>query len=438
MGANMGTSGSKNAGPKRTRRAFNRKLFDEQNVLSIPYKKRQYMIWDGANGRGSEHVQKGLAILVSPNGTKSFRSTYYFPNSPKPKSRHLGRVGEMTLADARKQCADDRANARKGIDPKGEHTKADAYAALVEEYIKRVQIGAKGNVSHAETRRLLLKDTAEWERRAIATITAPEIQRLLEHVRDGDSESGTKGRPYLSNKLHALMSSFFNWCSKPAIGKLKVSPMLGVDKPWNGEKGRDRPWFRGSAADDAIKALWNAARKMDATDGKYLMTVMLTGKRKTAIAEMKWEDIDENWFWHAPQPTKATTNKRLHAIPLPRRLQIILGERRSGYVFPGSRGGRIHVDGHDLQNKVRATSGLNDFFFHGIRHIVETKMAELKIPPHVADLLLDHAPKRGSGKVYNHHHYKEEMLAALETWAACIDRLTTDRAPVAVEKRRRT
>jgi integrase len=434
----MGDSANGNIGTKRKRRAFNRKLFDEQNVLSLPYKKRQYMIWDGANGRGSEHVQKGLAILVSPNGTKSFRSTYYFPNSPKPKSRHLGRVGEMTLADARKQCADDRANARRGIDPKGEHTKGDAFAVLIDQYVRRVLIGAKGNVSHAETRRTLLRDTAEWEHRAIATITAPEIQCLLEQIRDGDSESGAKSRPYLANKLYGLLSAFFNWCAKPAIGKLKVSPMLGLDKPWNGEKGRDRPWFRGSAADDAIRALWNAARKMDEIEGKYLMTLMLTGKRKTAIAEMQWEDIDENWFWNAPKPTKATTNKRLHSIPLPRRLQIILGERRTGYVFPGRKNGRIQVDGSDLQGRIRAASGLADFFYHGIRHITETKMAELKILPHIADLLLDHAPKRGSGKIYNHHNYRDEMLAALETWAAYIDRLTTDRAPVAVVKRRRT
>jgi integrase len=113
-----------------------------------------------------------------------------------------------------------------------------------------------------------------------------------------------------------------------------------------------------------------------------------------------------------------------------------LGERRTGYVFSAGKNDRIQVDGSELQNKVRAASGLKDFFFHGIRHIVESKMAELKILPHV-DMWLNHAPKRGSGKIYNHHHYREEMLAALETWAAYIDRLTTDRAPVAIEKRRR-
>ena len=71
--------------------------------------------------------------------------------------------------------------------------------------------------SHAETRRLLLKDTGEWEHRAIATITPPEIQRLLEHVRDGDDESGAKARPYLAVKIYGLLNTFFAWCAKPSI-----------------------------------------------------------------------------------------------------------------------------------------------------------------------------------------------------------------------------
>ena len=52
-------------------------------------------------------------------------------------------------------------------------------------------------------------------------------------------------------------------------------------------------------------------------------------------------------------------------------------------------------------------------------------MAEIKVPWHIRDMLLDHAPSRGSGKGYDHHHYKDEMLAALETWASYIDTLVT-------------
>src|SRR5215831_13613035 len=127
----VGNVANDNAGTKRKRRAWNRKLFDERNILTLVHKRTQYQVWDGTNGRGSDHAQRGLSILVSPNGAKSYRSTYYFPNSSKPHSRHLGRVGEMTLAEAREQCGTDRRNAAKGIDPKGDQSKSDAYAALV-------------------------------------------------------------------------------------------------------------------------------------------------------------------------------------------------------------------------------------------------------------------------------------------------------------------
>jgi hypothetical protein len=66
---------------------------------------------------------------------------------------------------------------------------------------------------------------------------------------------------------------------------------------------------------------------------------------------------------------------------------------------------------------------VDGFFFHGVRHLAETKLAELKIPPHIRDCLFDHIPKRGSGQGYDHHEYRDEMLAALELWAAHIERL---------------
>lgn len=316
----------------RVRRPANRKLLTEENVQSLPYKLHQYQVWDGTNGRGSEHCARGLSVMVFPSGTKSYRSTYYFSNSSKPHSRHLGRVGEMTLAEAREQCRLDRRNAQNGIDPKGDQTKSDAYAALVEEYVRRVLIGAKGNLSHAETKRMLLKDGKEWEHRSIATITAPEIQKLLEQLRDGDKEQGIRGRPYLANKLYGALVTFFAWCAKPTIGKLKYSPMTGIDKPWHGEKRRERAWFKGTAADDLIRKLWNAADQFGGAEGAYLKVLVLLAKRKTSLAEMRWEQIDDTWFWHMPQPKKANSTKHYHEVPLPSLVQRILHPRKESRI----------------------------------------------------------------------------------------------------------
>ena len=45
------------------------------------------------------------------------------------------------------------------------------------------------------------------------------------------------------------------------------------------------------------------------------------------------------------------------------------------------------------------------------------------MPPHVRDLLLDHASSRGSGKGYDHWDYRPEMTEAMEQWADYVERL---------------
>jgi hypothetical protein len=79
-----------------TRREWNRKRFTEQNVLTLPIRQQQYRTWD----TGTDAV-KGLGILISPSGTRSYHVIYYFPGSAKPHAMRLGRVGEMSLAEAR-------------------------------------------------------------------------------------------------------------------------------------------------------------------------------------------------------------------------------------------------------------------------------------------------------------------------------------------------
>jgi integrase len=394
------------------------KIFTEDNVLRLPIRRRQYVVWDRGVGRGSGECALGLGILVSPGGVRSYRSTFYFAGSPKAHSRRLGRVGEMTLIEAREQCRQDRAIARKNMDPRADDpSTSDKYKAAVNDYVDREQIGKRHNVKAEECRHTLLNNCEEWHDRPLATIRGTEIQRLLERVCNGDEKRGLKARRYMANLLHARLNSFFTWCAKPNIGKIKVSPIVGIDKPFAGESRRERAWFKGDAADEAIKAIWHAADRLDdRVAGKFVKVLLLTGKRRTALTEMKWEQVTANWFWNAPKPRKE--NKRLHPVPLSSLVARILHPRQeTGFVFPGAGGRHINVDNPAFKKNIIKAGAMDDFFLHGCRHIVETKMAELRIDAHIRDLLLDHAPRRGSGKTYDHHGYEDEMRAALEQWA---------------------
>lgn len=326
---------------------------------------------------------------------------------------HAVRQGKDPSADRRSQRAREAAQ--------------ETFPTAVEDYIAREQEGRKGNATAPEVRRTLLREGACWARRPVREITATEIRRRLEEIRDG--RRGVRPRPYLANRTFAYLRTFFRWCAEPGIEKVPASPMLGLRRPWEGEEERDRVFD-----DDELRALWRAADALTGrtarSGGAYLKVMILTGKRRGALAAMRRDEIDDAGLW-SPRgdPRRAKRNKRAHPTPLPAlALRIIRGlpqAQDTPYVFAGRSRGR-HIDpGSGLADAIRKASGVDDFFFHALRHTLETRLAELRVPPHIRDLLLDHAPLRGSGAGYDHHHYADEMREALNTWAAHVEAIVT-------------
>jgi hypothetical protein len=127
------------------------------------------MVWD----KGA----KGLHVLVSPGGARTYRSLYRYPGSPKLHSRRLGRVGELSLEEARSLCREDQKAARQHINPKSEDRSAsDLFADIVNEFVDREQIARKRNVTAEEVRRILLKDCAPFQKRPISSIRTDEMR----------------------------------------------------------------------------------------------------------------------------------------------------------------------------------------------------------------------------------------------------------------------
>jgi integrase len=235
---------------------------------------------------------------------------------------------------------------------------------------------------------------------------------------------------FLTSRGYPIAKSTLDKLCQPSRGDgppmakrwmIAASPMQGMERPWTGAKPRSRDWFKKEAGDAAITSLWHCADQIGGLEGRYLKVMLVLGKRKTALANMRWEEIDSSWYWDAPAST--VKNKRLHGVPLPPLVQRVLHPRQAQ--------GRVFDDLalEPLQAKIRRLSGISDFFFHGVRHLCETKCAELRddkgpvILPHIRDLLFDHVSKRGSGKGYDHHDYRNELRAALTVWSEYIERL---------------
>jgi integrase len=365
----------------------------------------------------------GFHVRIRPGGSRTYL-LYYRNAAGKERRYKIGRVEEMVPERAREIAQGLAEAVRRGQDPAEERKRARAhqdapaetFAQAVEDYITREQIGRKGNATALEVKRTLLREG--WGEAPLREITPADVRKLVEDMRDGGKK--VRARPYLANRTFAYLRTFFAWCAEPGIDKVEISPMLGLKRPWEGEEGRDRVF-----SNDELRALWRAADALPGRTGQaagaYLRIMLLTGKRRGILAAMRWDEIEDGLWTPARRRRR---NKRAHATPLPRLALDIIENlpRRDGnpYVFAG-RLKAGHIDpGSQLVDAIRAASGIEDFFFHACRHTVETRLAELRVPPHVRDLVLDHAPARGSGAGYDHHHYRDEMREALESWAAHI------------------
>src|SRR6266566_3413847 len=114
------------------RREARRKSFTEQNVLRLKVEAYQHFVWDAKTGSA-----RGLAVLVNPTGTKTYFVNYRFPGSKRLHYKKLGRVGEVTVEEARTAAIAARRAASQGKDPKADDpNRSDAFEAVFEAYIK--------------------------------------------------------------------------------------------------------------------------------------------------------------------------------------------------------------------------------------------------------------------------------------------------------------
>jgi hypothetical protein len=149
---------------------------------------KQFRIWDDQDKK----EDRGLSVLVSAGGTKTFRSTYKL--NGKFITRTLGRFGEMggdadptgrnvNLAEAHRRAKEDRELAAKGIDPQlheqgqqsdeGKLTYETVVNQFIDHYAKPRQ-----RTWH-QTERVLKQTCKVWLKTPINDITKKDVRELL-------------------------------------------------------------------------------------------------------------------------------------------------------------------------------------------------------------------------------------------------------------------
>jgi integrase len=417
--------------PRRAKAAANHRYFTEALVSKLKPKSRQYLVWDawefGEERKRGDDPARGLAILVSPRGAKSYRAVFYFPGSAKPNYKHLGRVGEITLEEARRRCVEARRLARAGIDPRAEDpARSDTFESTFRDWVTREQQGKRKNKSALATQSFVLANCAVLCPRPVATIRFSEIEALLDKIRDGDGDK-RKPRAAAANRLYSHLRDFFGWAAR-RDGPIKVSPIAGMTPP-------GPPTVRNRVYSDAeLKAIWAAAGALDPSEGAYVKLVALLALRREEVAGAKWSEFDNDTtptLLTIPfERTKGKSNRpkkvvyRVPLTPLSQRILAGLPRRDDDALF-----GRIYFD--RLKEKLVKHGAPSDFMLHTFRHSIATWLENRGKTEFERSLVLNHSSSTVTSG-YSHGHATDLKRSLLAEWAGYIEELVGGGEGVAV------
>jgi integrase len=370
----------------------------------------------------------GLYFVRQPTGAASWALRYR--SAGKPRKLTIGPFPAIGLADARKRAQKAAGEIAAGDDPAAEKqaSRAAARAAadikdrlsdVAGKFVKQYTKRENGALWAAATERYLAREILpRLGAKRIGEIRRADVRDMLSEIADRS--------PTTANRVLAVTRRLFNWAVEEEI--VAVSP-IGKLKATK-EVSRDRV-----LADDEIRLVWRAFDRIGAPFGAVGKLLLLTGARRTEIAEMRWSEIDmAARVWTLP--AARSKNKVAHTIPLSDQAIEILNdlkrvESKGDFVFTF---GRVAVQGFarkkiELDAAIAADNGapIAGWTYHDLRRTLATNLQKLGVRLEVTEAVLGHTSGSRSGivGVYQRHDWADEKRQALASWARRLEAIVS-------------
>lgn len=303
-----------------------------------------------------------------------------------------------------------------------QNTKEGRFARDRAEAIERAKAGKveslhgpNGKLGRVAAERIIADNAMPvWRGRMIETITRAEVHELLDDV------ITTRGNA-MARELRKALTSLFNWAADR--GHVPASPLAGMRRPELAYTARERVLSM-----DELNRVWTAAGEAAYPFGDMLRLIVLTGQRRSEIAELErgWIDAEQR---AVEIPAARYKTKRAHVFPLSApalALVEALPKWNSGDCLFSTTGGKRPVSGFskaklrldELIAKRGGQEGLvlmEPWTVHDIRRSVATHMARTGTPQEHIERVLGHVVAGVAG-TYNRYSYLDEKRAALEAW----------------------
>ena len=263
---------------------------------------------------------RGFGIRLRAGGSRNW--IYRYRIGSKQRSLILGSAKSVPLSLARKNAIELEARVRLGGDPALDRQTAkleadNTFGVLAHQYLETRKSEWRPG-TYTEIERQLLKYAKSLHRLPISAVSQHNIASLLNSIA---KEAGD----VTANRLRGSLCSLFGWAMREGVRLPEGNVASYTNK--RQEKARDRV-----LSDAELKTIWNTCAYDEY--GAILKLLILTAQRANEIAELRWDEVQNEQI---VLPAERTKNKRPHVIPLSEPAKTIL----AGF----QHGDRTHVFG---------------------------------------------------------------------------------------------
>lgn len=401
----------------------------------------------------ADDIVRELRVRVGKTGTKRWSVLYRVAgkgdDGKKGPMRRIsiGSFPEMSVGDARERARAILQAADGGIDPsvvreeEVELRQTRTFDAVVERYL---ELHVKRNTkdgrraarrereARAEAERTgaplpeigrcpaerLLVDIVQpkWGGRLLETVSRAEVNTLLDDIVVEHSAP-------IAREVRKHLAGLFNWAADR--GMIALSPVSGLRRKDLRYTSRKR-----FLSMEELGRVWDAAGEAGYPFGEMVRLIVLTGQRRSEIAGLRREWLDEE-DRAVEIPADDYKTGIDHVVPLsPQAWAIVskLPRWNEGDFMFSTTAGRRPVSGFSkakaaLDRRIAKRAAkenlgeLEAWTLHDLRRSVATHMARLGVQQEHIERVLGHIVSGVAG-TYNRYGYLEEKRAALETWGA--------------------
>lgn len=352
---------------------------NKTTIDKLPIPEKGYSLhWDNKDA--------GFGLRITSTGVKSFILQKRV--NGRDTRMTIGRYGQLTAEQARKQAEILGGDIAKGIDPLAQKRRGKFEQKTIDEVFN----------DYLQTRKDLkprtIRDMKEafnevipdWLALPMVKITSSMIEKR--HRKHGETRSKARanlGMRYLQVLFNYAMAQYQDAEGKSLIASNPVKRLSDV-----------HGWYKIDRRKTVIKKVdlgeWvNSVESLPSKSMRdFFMFVLLTGCRKEEAKKIRWDNID---FHERTLTFIDPKNGKDHTLPFSDYLESMLARRNqnvtSEFVFSDERG-RVVSNFRYAQAAVEKTSGVK-FCLHDLRRTFASLAESLDLSAYAVKRLLNHA-----------------------------------------------